>query len=247
LPSERPDWKRLHEAAIFEQFCTAEALTPIVGGIEQPEPPAPDLIADLGSLGRIAFELVRLNDPEQLTRMALMSRTPAFLDRAFARLQHDIQTRLAEKYVDGIITIEFKGAVDFAQRRTALPFVWAVLDALPNGFRGKVDLWNRGAPSALQLIWVSRGVTGGRPWFKPQTSGYVLPACAKRIAEKLQKRYECREPLELLAYVDFGELAHLSAPDEITAIVNQHLPGSQFRRVWIYEGLLRHVALRFSA
>jgi hypothetical protein len=147
VPSERPDWKRLHEAAIFEQFCTAEALTPIAGSIEQPEPPAPDLIADFGTVGRIAFELVRLNDSEQLTRMALMSRTPAFLDGAFASLPDDIRTRLTAKYVDGVITIEFKGAVDFAQRRTVLPFVWAALDALPDGFRGKVDYGTGGLPA----------------------------------------------------------------------------------------------------
>jgi hypothetical protein len=242
-----PDWKRLHEAAIFEAFCAAEALAPIVGSIEQPEPPAPDLIADFGPLGRIAFELVRLNDSEQLTRMALMSKTPAFLDEAFARLPSELRSGVADKFADGIITIEFKGAVDFAQRRAALPFVWATLDSLPRGFTGKVDLWPLDAPSALQMIWVNRGATGGRPWFKTQTSGYVLPLCANRIAEKLQKRYETREPLELLAYVDFGELAHLGAAEEIAAIVNQLLPGSQFRRVWVYEGLLRRVGLRFPA
>jgi hypothetical protein len=95
---------------------------------------------------------------------------------------------------------------------------------------------------------VNRGKTpGGIPYFKTQTAGYVFPLAADRIGEKLQKRYQCREPLNLLAYVDWGELAHINAADEIAAVVSQHLAGSQFRQVWVYEGLLRRVALRFSA
>ena len=121
------------------------------------------------------------------------------------------------------------------------------LASLPPGHTGKIDLWATDAPAAIELIWVNRGKTpGGIPYFKTQTSGYVLPLVADRIAAKVQKRYECDVPLELLAYIDWGELAYANARDEITALVQQHLSSSQFRRVWVYEGLLRRVALRYE-
>jgi hypothetical protein len=124
-------------------------------------------------------------------------------------------------YADGIITIQFRGAVDLGQRRRALPFVWATLASLPVGHIGTVDLWGRDAPQAVELIWVNRGKTpGGIPYFKTQTAGYVFPLAADRIGEKLQKRYQCTEPLDLLAYVHWGELAHINAADEIAAVVN---------------------------
>ena len=75
---------------------------------------------------------------------------------------------------------------------------------------------------------MNRGKTvDGLPYFKTQTASYVLPLAADRIGEKLQKRYECTEPLELLAYVHWGEFAHANAADEIASVVSRYLPGSQ--------------------
>jgi hypothetical protein len=241
------DFKRDHELRTFQQFCDAAALKIVPDTVCQPDPPAPDLIAELEGEGRVAFELVRLNDPDQLTRLSLMQQTPQFLQAEFAALPAKCHEDLRAKYTDGIITIHFRGAVDFEQRRKALPFIWETLAAQPVGFAGKVDLWDLGAPDAVELIWVNRGKTpGGVPYFKTQTAGYVLPLVADRIGEKLQKRYQCTEPLDLLAYVHWGELAHANAADEIADVVTRHLFGSQFRQVWVYEGLLRRVALRLS-
>jgi hypothetical protein len=238
--------KRDHELRTFEQFCAAARLTIVPGTIVQPDPPAPDLSAELETRGRTAFELVRLNHPDQLTRLSLMHQTPQFLADAFAALPEELRTRLSSIYADGIITIHFRGAVNLSERRRALPFVWDTLASQPAGFVGKVDLWDLGAPEAIELIWVNRGKTFGVPYFKTQTAGYVLPLAADRVGEKLQKHYQCAEPLELLAYVHWGELAHANAADEIAAVAAQYLPGSQFRRVWVYEGLLQRVALQFQ-
>jgi hypothetical protein len=238
--------KRDHELRTFEEFCAAARLTIVPGTIVQPDPPAPDLSAEFELLGRTAFELVRLNHPDQLTRLSLMHLTPQFLANAFTALPVEMHARLSSMYADGIITVHFRGAVNFGERRRALPFVWDTLASQPAGFVGKVDLWQLSAPEAIELIWVNRGKTFGTPYFKTQTAGYVLPLAVDRVGEKLQKHYQCAEPLELLAYVHWGELAHANAADEIAAVVERHLPGSQFRRVWVYEGLIHRVALQFQ-
>ena len=221
MSADAIDWKRDHELRTFEQFCDAADLKVVAGSIQQPDPPAPDLIAEFSDAGKCAFELVRLNDPDQLTRMSLMHQTPQFLQAEFAALPADRHADLSSKYADGIITIQFRGAVHLARRREALPFIWDTLGAQPVGFSGKVDLWGLGAPDAVELIWVNRGRTvGGLPYFKTQTAGYVLPLAADRIGAKLEKRYQCTEPLDLLAYVHWGELAHMNAADEIVAVVS---------------------------
>jgi hypothetical protein len=94
VPAARaPEAKRAHERWTFEAFCAAANLPLVPGSIEQPEPPAPDLVAEFAGAGRIAFELVRLNDPDQLIRLRLMHRMPGFLDRQFAALPADGCTR----------------------------------------------------------------------------------------------------------------------------------------------------------
>ncbi len=78
------DFKRDHELRTFQQFCDAAGFKIIPDTVSQPNPPAPDLIAELEGEGRVAFELVRLNDPDQLTRLSLMHQTPQFLQAEFA-------------------------------------------------------------------------------------------------------------------------------------------------------------------
>lgn len=48
--------------------------------------PDADLIVELQGSGRVACELLRLNDPDHLARFRLMQQMPGFLDRAFAAL-----------------------------------------------------------------------------------------------------------------------------------------------------------------
>jgi hypothetical protein len=224
-------------------FCTAAELPLVPSSIEQPEPPAPDLIAELQGIGRVAFELVRLNNPDHLTRFRLMQLMPAFLARQFAALPTDRHQSLTAKYIDGHIIVDFHGAASLAQRRRALPYVWDVLDGLPDGYQGKVDLYGREPPAELAMIWINRVKTAGGPRFRSQTVGYVLPLRVEEIERKLQKRYDTQAPLELLAYVENGEIAHLNDAARITEVVERLLPTSQFRRVWVFEGLLRQVGL----
>jgi hypothetical protein len=238
------DWKRLGERRHFEMFCTAAELPLVPGSIEQPEPPAPDLVAEFQGMGRVAFELVRLNDPDHLTRFRLMQQMPGFLERQFAALPVERHQALTAKYIDAHIIVDFHGAATLAQRRRVLPYVWEVMEGLPDGYQGKVDLYGREPPAELSMIWINRIITGGRPWFRSQTAGFVLPLRVEEIERKLQKRYDTEAPLELLAYVENGEVAHQSDVDQITEIVARLLPTSQFRRVWVYEGLLRRIGMR---
>jgi hypothetical protein len=118
-PADRAaDAKRAHGRATFEAFCAAAELPLVPDTIEHPEPPAPDLIAKLQGVGRVAFELVRLNDPDHLTRMRLMHQMPGFLDEQFASPPAERHKALTAKYADAYITIDFQGAATLAQRRT---------------------------------------------------------------------------------------------------------------------------------
>jgi hypothetical protein len=238
------DSKRIGERRHFEWFCEAAGLPLIPGSIEQPDSPAPDVIADFQGLGRIAFELVRLNDPDHLTRFRLMQQMPDFLDRQFAALPAGRHQALTARYIDAHIIVDFHGAATLAQRRGVLPYVWDILEGLPAGHEGKVDLYGREPPAELAMIWINRIKTGGRPRFRSQTMGYVLPLRVEEIERKLLKRYSTEAPLELLAYVENGEVAYQSDVDQITEIVGRCLPESQFQRVWVYEGLLRRIGMR---
>jgi hypothetical protein len=55
-----------HERFIFNRFCAAAGLDVIEGSVEPPKDDPPDLRASMQLYGPTAFELVRLNDPDDL-------------------------------------------------------------------------------------------------------------------------------------------------------------------------------------
>jgi hypothetical protein len=239
----RADRKLVHERVTFERFCTAAGLEIVPGTIQQTVPPAPDLTVEIAGAGGVAFQLVRINDDDQLMRLSLMQQTPRLLENEFAALDAATHAAFSNKYSDALITVGFKSTATLPERRKALPFVWQTLMDLPGGYAGIVDLYWLKPPPAIDVISVGRWNTGGRPRFRTQTLGFVLPLRIERITEKLRSKYDCNEPLELLAYVENGELAHFNDRDDIVRVVTDGLPGSQFRRVWVFEGLPNRVAL----
>jgi hypothetical protein len=239
--------KPAHERRIFLRYCGARGLVP--GNITQPTPPAPDIIADLPGHGRVAFELVRVNHDDEIISNNLGLESRDFLAEQFAQLPTPQHERLSAMYSDAEVTLKFSPVANPGQRKRVLPFVWTLLETRPAGATGwlfqDADKWlTTCVPGDLETVYVSRLArqTGG-PQFSTISTGFPIPVQIDRVIEKLQKRYECAEPLELLAYADGSEF---SFEDDLTALgeaVRLHLPGSRFRRVWGFEEIQRKVTL----
>jgi hypothetical protein len=56
------------------------------------------------------------------------------------------------------------------------------------------------------------------------------------LEAKLDKTYESDRPVELLAYA--MEVSRQADDDAIKALVDERMPGSSYRRVWVYEHML---------
>jgi hypothetical protein len=99
------DRKVIDERSIFERFCAAASLEVTPGSVVQPEPPAPDLQAEIVGAGTVAFELVRLNDDDHLMRFSFMQQTLLLLHKEFAALDAATHAALSAKYADGLIAV----------------------------------------------------------------------------------------------------------------------------------------------
>jgi hypothetical protein len=126
--------------------------------------------------------------------------------------------------------------------------VWALLESKGAGAKGylfKSSTWLATCvPSHLDMVYVSRlpRQTGG-PLFNTQSASYAYPVQIARVIDKLQKPYNCAEPLELLAYADRGEFSFANDLPGLSDAVRLHLPGSAFRRVWAFEEMQRRATL----
>lgn len=236
---------RKHERFTFERFCRAASIDIAADSIAQPEPPAPDILAVVVGEGPRAFELVRLDDDDYLAALNRFLAVPAILERAFEALSAERLGTLKRRYADAELTLHVDTTFGERDVRAALPRLWKILEELPDRFEGAKDLrLQRRDP--LEHMLVVRTLSVDRRLFRVIASGFPSPVRADRITRTLQKRYETAEPLELLAYCHAGELAFVADPAALEAATVEHLPTSQFRRVWIYEGLIDRVSRVFE-
>ncbi len=235
-----------HERFIFSRFVAAAGLDIVEGSIEQPKSDPPDLRANVESYGPTAFELLRLNDPDDLKAKNRVVPGGKLFKAAFAALENPRRAALAAKFADCAITICFSGTETDTARRAALAFLWGLLEELPAQHNGEVHLAPYKPPAALDFLYVTH--TSGRdgPHLQCFGSGGEYPLNLEKLREKLLTPYDGSERLELLAYIDRGEIAFLGATERIEELIAELLPESSFRTVWIYEGLLDRVPYAVS-
>jgi hypothetical protein len=233
--------KRGHERFVFCRFCASAGLAIVEGSLESGEDP-PDLRADLKDFGRTAFELVRLNDPDDLKAKNRVGLGDRLLNESFAGLDDSRRAALTTKFVDCGINICFSGTESDAARKQALGFLWKVLEDLPAEHNGQVHLPRPSSPSALSLVYVTHAHCDDGPHLRAFGSGGEYPLDLEQLRKKLTTPYDGSERLELLAYVERGEIAHLGATEQVGELVTELLLQSSFHTVWVYEGLLDRVA-----
>ena len=231
-----------HERFIFNRFCAPAGLDIVEGSVEQPLQDPPDLRANLKSYGQTAFELVRLNDRDALkAKNRVVPGTILFM-ASFADLGAERRATLTAKFADCALTISFCGTENDADRRDALTFLWKLLEELPAEHEGQVQLARFKAPAALTWLYITHTFGRDGPHLQSFGSGGEFPLDLDQLRKKLVTPYSRSERLELLAYIDSGEIAHLGATERIADLVVELLPQSSFHTVWIYEGLLDRVA-----
>ena len=231
-----------HERFIFSRFCAAAGLNILEGSVEQPKDDPPDLRASMQIYGPTAFELVRLNDPDALKAKSRLAPGLKLFKASFASLADAHRVALTEKFADSAITISFSGTESDAARREALAFLWPLLETLPAKHEGEVHLARYNAPAALAWLYITHTFGRDGPHLQSFGSGGEYPLDLEQLRKKLATPYSRAERLELLAYVDSGEIAFMGADEAIAALVLELLPRSSFHTVWIYEGLLDRVA-----
>jgi hypothetical protein len=185
-----------HERRFFTRFCAAAGLEPLEGSIEEPERNPPDRRAQLrGYDGPTAFELVRLNDPDDLRTKRRVAPGDQLFKTSFAALEASRCAALKAKFADCAITISFSGTETDAARKDALAFLWQLLDDLPASMMVRCALSTSRLVEALQAGAIVEGSTPldyllkamrtpipERAWLKVKIAAHTLRMEAAKAA-----------------------------------------------------------------
>jgi hypothetical protein len=224
-----------------EERKTFEFLVPFTGmvvvpdSIEQKPPPAPDIECQIEGLGPVAFELVALDADDTRTRLSHWRATLETWERALKTWSQEEQEALRANCQDVTLSLNMDEKAGSEARTAIMREIQARLLAKGAGFKGEL-FEGDDYPEYLEGARVHRGqVTDGPRIYAPSAGAWLAPQIDK-IREKLaDKNYQTERPLELMAYATHdGVDAHIESLPLIDECVKRHLPGSRFRRVWVF-------------
>lgn len=230
--------RKFLERTAFEHFCAVEQFE--FDSLLQPEPNAPDIVAEIRGAGKVGFELVDLNDGDYLREENTRPEAQLLVTGFHQEMQPEQKARFDSKLGDAWITVHFDAAYGKpGVKRTLGPFFQALSD-LPDRFAGQPFHKNtKDRLEGIEFAFISRIMSLKGPEFRATSSGYVVPLDLARLEKKLDTKYVCDAPVELLAYAT--EIRHDNDDQAIPRIVIPLLPESAYRRVWIFQTLLGQV------
>lgn len=222
------------ERRTFEHLARVAGMPVVPGSIHQGPPPAPDIECELEGAGPLGVELVALDAAHTRTRINNMNGTSAAWQRALARRSPPEQTQLNALCGDIHLGLNIEEGAGLRQRVEIMTAIQDRLLSLPADFRGTV--FGMDAPAGLHRATVHRGhVTNGPQISAPSAGRIAYPQIDKLQAKLVHKSYRVNAPLDLFAYSTHDEVdAHINSLAEIETRVRTFLPGSPFRRVYVF-------------
>ena len=226
--------KAQRERRIFEWFASAAKLE-LLGEVEQPDPP--DIIVAVAGQGRVAFELVCVDAKSEFFAHEKFRKTDDAMERGWAALPQAMRERMGAKFADAEINIQLP--TETRWKDISLQGVWEALDRLPASFIGDVPC----SANVADSLYIYRDANHVGPTFSTLSGGWVPNISLSAIENKFAKKYALLVPLELLAYSHFHDIAHRSDYDAVEALARAKLRASSFRKLWLFDGMLRKIDL----
>lgn len=227
--------KEEEERRTFEFLISLTGMVVAPGSIQQNPPPSPDIECQIEGLGPLAFELVALDAAYTRTRLNQMRATRETWDRALKSWPETEQKLLLADCTNMSVSLSIDERAGSNARTQIMKEIQERLLAKGAGFRG--ELFDQDDyPELLEGARVFRDeITEGPRIYAPSAGAWLAPQVDK-IREKLaEKNYQTERPLELITYATHDEAdGHVESLPMIEDCVQQHLPGSRFRRVWVF-------------
>ena len=243
LPSEKELRQKAHELALFKRFCNIKPFAIVEGTLTQPPPPAPDIRVEILGDGLIGFELVCIDEPAYLRGLNLMPESARLLTDFYERQSTDERAAFDERYRDAMLHLHFVDTAGQRGVRRTLRPVFNALMHLPAGLKGPALEDQQTRVDGVQHVYISRGESFSGPEFTTPTSGMLTGLNIGALEAKLDKAYESDRPVDLLAYA--MEVSRQADDDAIKALLDERMPGSSYRRVWVYEHMLNKATCHY--
>lgn len=236
MVSSTKQQQECHERWIFRTFAKTSPLQIDLKSIEKREPPEPDIRCITKSTGGLNFELVELVDQEHAQRLSAQLEISDHFTQSYRNSAEALRRKLQSTLANACVVLDFSAESTIRRRRGSAQPVLERLAAIPTNFEGQLSSDDLGLPggTAVRRVSILRGDYAG-PCFENPTAGSLRDPAIELIGTKFRKQYRSEYPIELLAYYyRHPQITKASIPPELLAFLEESLPESSFRRVWVF-------------
>lgn len=213
------------EQLVFGEFAKACPLPLIPETAESRPEPEPDILCDLQTGGKIAFELTSADDPDgqKIAGDAYKLREEHL--KAYNEAVRSGSLCKPDRFVGHTIRVKYREKITTKKKLAAIPQVISSLNTHgPVSYsicKGNI-LSLKCEPTPMQ--------TNIGPQFHFSTACNVRDYTVEQVAKKLRKEYETDHPIHLLVWSNTGSIPELWEED-----LRRNISGNcQFERVWVF-------------
>jgi hypothetical protein len=224
------------ERAIFEAFLRARGLQCASDEIQQPDPPAPDILWRPAEGAQVAFELTEVVETNAAKHRADADRAARACWDVFCELPAHQQAALRGRsyYIGVHPRVGAKRLIELCKRVVqALPDLSDSFD--PSGLtRIRVPVADLEPPIDVQVSEASDHTS-----FSPDRTGTWLERCPtlRAVNSKLSKTYTSDGALELLAYFSKQHSGYFDRFErsELESRFDSEAERAPFQRIWVFD------------
>jgi hypothetical protein len=227
------------ERQAFLAFATARGLGIDAGTIQEPPPPAPDILV-CSSGECTAYEMTEAVEPDYAQKLSAILRTPALVRDAYAGTQGQIREAIEQRHYGKMIGVCFRDEVTLKRRRALMQQVFKLIGGIDSSLGASGTERIEDLLPELHHVSMRQIGWNGIHWEADPTAGWIDPegALRTRLVDKMaNKSYETEFPIELIAYFwrEVTPPPNTGWIDAMRAVASDFLGASPFQRVWIYD------------
>lgn len=234
------------ELCVFNSFVEAASIPIIPGSIKKVGPPAPDILCEHKTEGKIAFELVELIYEKHAHKVGQQATFQCLLQNAHDTLKG--KKVFDKRFKNADIHIAFCGGVTKNKLMNSLHDIFEELRLIEPDFEGERKCFeNRQVKKIVKSISISRGKFNG-PIFSIKCVSSKGNPVVKGIKCKLKKSYQSEFPIELLGYFTFSgsmpKQMWWNETKNFVEVLDKEQMGN-FRKIWIFNVIKEEIECEF--
>ncbi len=227
--------KEDREMEVFIDFSKVAPFSILPDTIENRHPPEPDILCQIDGIGKVGFELTELVDEKYMAHIGMSSNIKEFLNDYLKNgLDQKDSALFYKKYRGALLHFEFLPEAKFKERKAVAKKAFIKLLSLPDTYDGEVLKDDLDLTPVLEWVNISR-INLDELIIDSNSYVRLGNPTALAITKKLDKKYQCNYPIELLVYINFSVPPHEEIWKSSAKEASSKISKSHFRKIWVFD------------